>query len=486
MASAAGPLTRVAYHVDRHLGETVSRAVAAHHRRRLRRSGWEGALDADGGSWARGTPPRDGCTLEVLIDGAEALPRIAAELARATSHVHLTGWHFTPGFALTRDDDPTILRNLLGELSTRIDVRVLAWAGAPVPLFRPSRMAVRRMRDRLCDGTRIECALDSKERPLHCHHEKTIVIDDRVAFVGGIDLTAEGGDRFDSSEHVARADVGWHDLSVRLEGPVVADVAEHFRMRWGEVTGSTLARTSPAEPTGDLQAQIVRTVPEHVYASVPRGDFGILESYVGALRRARELVYLENQFLWSPEIVAILRDKLMRPPSDGFRLVLVLPAKANTGTDDTRGALAELVEADAGAGRLLASTLYARHGRLYDPVYVHAKIGIVDDAWLTVGSANLNDHSLFNDTEMNVVTHDAKLAHETRLRLWSEHLELPEKEIRADPADVVERHWKPIGAEQLERLRSGLPLTHRLVRLPHVSRRSERLLGPLQGLLVDG
>ena len=72
------------------------------------------------------------------------------------------------------------------------------------------------------------------------------------------------------------------------------------------------------------------------------------------------------------------------------------------------------------------------------------------------------------------------------MRLWAEHLELPEKEIGGDAASVVDRHWKPIGAEQLERLQSGLPLTHRLVRLPHVSRRSERLFGPLQGLLVDG
>jgi phosphatidylserine/phosphatidylglycerophosphate/cardiolipin synthase-like enzyme len=117
---------------------------------------------------------------------------------------------------------------------------------------------------------------------------------------------------------------------------------------------------------------------------------------------------------------------------------------------------------------------------------VHAKVGIVDDAWLTVGSANLNDHSLFNDIEVNVVTHDARLARATRLRLWSEHLELPEKEIRGSATEVVDRHWKPISAEHLDRRRSGRPRTHRLVRLPHVSRRTGRLLGPLQGLLVDG
>ena len=118
------------------------------------------------------------------------------------SHVWLAGWQFGPSFALRRDGLPAILRNLLAQLSERVDVRVLAWAGAPFPVFRPSRRAVRPMRDELCRGTKIQCALDSRERPLHCHHEKTIVIDDRVAFVGGIDLTAENGDRFDSSDHM--------------------------------------------------------------------------------------------------------------------------------------------------------------------------------------------------------------------------------------------------------------------------------------------
>jgi phosphatidylserine/phosphatidylglycerophosphate/cardiolipin synthase-like enzyme len=55
----------------------------------------------------------------------------------------------------------------------------------------------------------VRCALDSKERPLHCHHEKTVVVDDRVAFVGGIDLTLQSGDRFDSSDHPARVQLGW-------------------------------------------------------------------------------------------------------------------------------------------------------------------------------------------------------------------------------------------------------------------------------------
>ena len=472
---------------DRQLGAAISRTICSHHRRRLARLGWLGALEPPAGGWAAGEPPpRRGNSLEVLIDGAEALPRMMAEIAGAESHVHIAGWYFTPHFALTRDDEPTILRDLLAELAERVEVRVLVWAGAPLPLFRPSRRAVREMRERLVSGTKISCALDSKERPMHCHHEKTIVVDDRVAFVGGIDLTSEAGDRFDTSDHPARGRIGWHDASVRVEGPAVADVAEHFRLRWREVAGEALAPPSPAKFAGDVELQVVRTVPERVYKALPRGDFTILESYSRAFRSAQRLIYLENQFLWSPEMNAILCDKLRNPPSDDFRLVLVLPLKPNSGGDDTRGMLGELVEADADGGRLLACTLFARAGKLADPVYVHAKIGIVDDVWLTLGSANLNEHSLFNDTEMNIVTRDAAIARETRLTLWAEHLELARDQVAGDPAQIIDELWKPISKEQLERKQSGQPLTHRLVRLPHVSKRSGRLFGPLQGLLVDG
>jgi phosphatidylserine/phosphatidylglycerophosphate/cardiolipin synthase-like enzyme len=469
------------------VGEAVSAQICAHHERRLRRLGWSRALDPGAGVWAEGEPPpRPGNAIEILIDGAEALPSIAEALRGARSHVHVTGWYFSPDFALMRGEEPLVLRHLLAELAERIDVRILVWAGAPLPLFRPSRREVRRMRQELTAGTRIECALDSRERPLHCHHEKTIVIDDRLAFVGGIDLTTQAGDRYDLSDHPARAAVGWHDAAARIEGPAVGDVAQHFRMRWHEVTGQTLPPVSPGETAGDVELQVVRTVPENVYDAVPRGDFRIAESYVRAFRQAQRYIYVENQFLWSPEIACVLREKLNDPPSHDFRMVFVLPSKPTSGGDDTRGVLGELIEADDDNGRLLACTLYARSGPLVDPIYVHAKIAIIDDSWLTIGSANLNEHSLFNDTEMNIVAHDAELARRTRLRLWSEHLELPIEEIPDDPILAIDELWRPISQEQLDRRLAGKPLTHRLARLPDVSKRTARLLGPLNGILVDG
>src|SRR5579863_1916939 len=240
--------------VDGWIGERVESAVRSHHRRRLLRAGQLERLDPSAATtslWATGDPlPRDGNDLEVLIDGAQALPLLAHALAQARSSVHIAGWHVTADFGLTRDDAAMRLRDLLGELAERVNVRVLLWAGAPVPLFTPTRAAVRRVRDEITRGTRVKCALDSKERPMHCHHEKIVIVDGETAFVGGIDLTALGGDRYDSAQHPMRSGIGWHDVATRLRGPVVADVAAHFASRWTEVTGEPLERPPCPAPAG--------------------------------------------------------------------------------------------------------------------------------------------------------------------------------------------------------------------------------------------
>jgi phosphatidylserine/phosphatidylglycerophosphate/cardiolipin synthase-like enzyme len=437
--------------------------------------------------WAAGDPPpRSGNAVEILIDGEQVLPRIAEALAGARSHVSIAGWHVTPDFGLTRGHQAMRLRDLLGDLAERVDVRLLLWGGSPLPLFTPDRRSVRRVRDELVRGSRVRCALDTRERPMHCHHEKLVVVDDKIAFVGGIDLTSLGGDRFDSSEHLMHSRLGWHDAASRLSGPAVGDVARHFASRWQETTGEQLPESSTPEQAGGLELQVVRTVPEKIYDSIPNGDFRILEAYTRALRSAGKFIYLENQFLWSPQVVQLLAEKLQNPPGDDFRVVVLLPAKPNNGTDDTRGQLGVLVRADDGAGRFLATTISARTGELNGPLYVHAKIGIVDDHWLTLGSANLNEHSLFNDTEMNIIACDPATVGEVRLRLWSEHLERPIGEVSGDPADVIDGMWRPIAEEQRHRLEHGEPLNHRLRELPGVSRRSMGLRGPLDSLVVDG
>jgi phosphatidylserine/phosphatidylglycerophosphate/cardiolipin synthase-like enzyme len=472
---------------DAAVGDAVDALVRSHHRRRLRRVGWLKAFEPSRRLWADGDPPpRAGNDVEVMIDGASFLPRIADELERAESHVHIAGWYVSTELALVREGGRAVLLDVLRELASRVEVRVLLWAGAPLPLFRPDRRDVREVARRLREAG-VQVGLDSNERPMHCHHEKLVIVDDRVASVGGIDLTTFDGDRYDSSAHPWRPDVGWHDAAALLRGPVVADVAEHFGFRWRETTGEQLAAPEPAAEDAPRAVQLVQTVPERVYSARPRGQFRILESYVRALSSAERLVYLESQFLWSPELVAILAGKLERPPTNDFRVVAVLPAHPDSGEDESRGQVGVLVDADGGAGRFLACTLYARGVDRRSPVYVHAKIGIVDDRWLTLGSANLNEHSLFNDTEVNVVSCDEELARSTRERLWAEHLELALEEVRRrNPRDLVDDVWRPVAEEQRARRARDEPLTHRLVELPGISRRSRVLRGPLQGLVVDG
>ena len=127
----------------------------------------------------------------------------------------------------------------------------------------------------------------------------------------------------------------------------------------------------------------------------------------------------------------------------------------------------------------------SRTGERSGPLYVHAKIGIVDDAWLAIGSANLNEHSLFNDTEVDVVTCDpgARPRH-AAAALGGAPRARGRRRRPGDASSTSSGARSP--SEQLERRRAGAPLTHHLVELPGVCRRSRRLLGPLDALVVDG
>ena len=474
--------------VDCVVGDSIERAMTAHHRRRLRRVGWEHALSASDAGWVdAGEPPSAGNAIEVLVDGGEALPRMAEAIAGARSHVHIAGWCVTPDFALTADEPPVILHDLLADAARRVPVRVLLWGGAPLPMYPVSRRAVRSTRDALCKDSAVVCALDTHERPLHCHHEKLVIVDDELAFVGGIDLTDFAGNRLDRPRHPPQ---GKPRLARRRHRPPRSGGRGRqpsFRPaleRSGGRAAATTGRASPGRRPGTADR------PHRPRAHLQ----GIAAGRVLDPRelRGRPPLRASTSSIWRTSSCGRPRSwrssgrSCATPPSDRFRLLLVLPAKPNSGADDTTGQLGLLADADDGAGRMLACTRYAVADGASDRVYVHAKVGIVDDRWLTVGSANLNEHSLFNDTEMNVVSHDPALARATRLRLWGEHLARPAETLEGDPATLIDEVWRPLATEQLERRTAGAQLTHGLVGLAHVSRRSKRLLGPLQSLLVDG
>ncbi len=411
-----------------------------------------------------GTPPRLHNQVTPLIDGESFFTALREALEEAQYYVYIVGWCMTPRIPLGRESRQqlvdTQLLEMLSRVATRLPVRILLWSGAA--LLKPTSREVRAVKAAFERDGRgdIVCELDHSAHPTHCHHQKAVVVDGQVAFVGGMDLTTFSGDRFDTPQHALRVGQNWHDVQLRIRGEVVADVERNFLQRWQATTGDKAlpSRQPYFESQWETPVQIARTVPAGVYPFAPRGEFAIHHWYTEALRRARKLIYLENQYLWSPFVMEALLGAIAAPHDDPFRIVIVLPAFAGDGRWDNDKHVARLREADGGRGIVSVYSLYTsglntgEHPFSYRAIYVHAKVAIIDDEWLAVGSANLNNRGLVTDGEMNAVVNSPSLARRTRVALWAEHLGIPEQTIdEADPADVIDRTWKA-SAEENQRI----------------------------------
>jgi phosphatidylserine/phosphatidylglycerophosphate/cardiolipin synthase-like enzyme len=434
--------------------------------RRARTAWW-----ADDPRWYRGgTPPRRHNRVTPLIDGERYFAALAEALAQAQAYVYVVGWCLTPHIPFKRPHPhemvQTRLLALLSETAPRVPVRILLWSGAPF-LLQPTTRTMKAVQQAIaeqCPGD-IQCRLDHSAHISHCHHQKAIVIDGRIAFVGGMDLTTFQGDRWDTPQHPLRAGPNWHDVQVRIEGEAAADVEHNFRQRWLATAGAgPLPHREPAwEESWQTPVQIVRTIPRGVYPFAPRGEYGIHHAYTRALRGAQRLIYLENQYLWSPDVVDALIAAMNKQHTEPFRIVIVLPARAYSGKWDNDQHVAKLREVDDGRGIVSVYSLYTSgpssigvQAFTYRPIYVHAKVAIVDDEWLTVGSANLNNRGLITDSEINAVVRDPELARNLRVDLWAEHLALPREQVaQADPIDLADHHWPDRAAENAQIITRG-------------------------------
>jgi phosphatidylserine/phosphatidylglycerophosphate/cardiolipin synthase-like enzyme len=145
-----------------------------------------------------------------------------------------------------------------------------------------------------------------------------------------------------------------------------------------------------------------------------------------------------------------------------FRIVIVLPARATSGKWDNDQHVKALRRADKGRGIVSIYSLYTsgpsggKRPFRYRPVYLHAKVAVIDDEWLTVGSANLNNRGLITDGEMNVAVRDTALAKGLRVDLWAEHLGLSRDEVAsADPLELIDTVWSDRAAENAAILKQG-------------------------------
>ena len=337
----------------------------------------------------------------------------------------------------------------------------------------------------------VTCILDDSSRgilhhPIESLHQKIVVVDGTHAFVGGIDPLIELNgdfDRWDFPIHhfssplrrnkQDRSPHPWHDAHAIIEGPAAGDVELNFRQRWNDVVqrhhldNKLLIPEHPlASPLeSDSLIQIARTIPEHTYSFKPIIIRGISQLYANAFSNAQHFIYLENQYFWlhayygidipflgtdSPEMERNIRE-LGAALRRGATVAFTLPDHPNVGRAYTDAALARLLNEAPEAstqGRiqvfcLAASTTVDGHEH-YRPIYVHAKVAIIDDLWSTIGSANLNNRGMRDDTEMNVATLNAELARDLRLMLWAEHLGLlSEDDLFAIARHLGHQHQKP-------------------------------------------
>ena len=265
--------------------------------------------------WFRGGfPPRWHNALEPLLHGEEYFHDLHAALLSARERVTICGWCLTPLMPLLRGDrqGDSVLANVLREASSRAEVYVLLWGGAPA-LFEPTERMVKEVqRTLLRIAPRARCEVDRRAPFSHDHHQKAVTIDGRVAYVGGMDLSTFQGDRWDTHEHPLRFGPNWHDVQLRLHGEAVQDIEENFCQRWNAVTGERVEPLpqKPLESTWDTLAQVVRTVPAGFYPFAPQGEFGIHHALTSAIRKAERFIYLENQYIWAPEVARSLRVRL--------------------------------------------------------------------------------------------------------------------------------------------------------------------------------
>ncbi|MGW1339529.1 phospholipase D family protein [Kribbella sp. NPDC002412] len=434
--------------------------------------------DVDG-SWVEGNLVRP------LIHGATYFRRLYEELCalQPGGRVYFTDWRGDADEKLL-PDGPAIGTVLADLARSGIEVRGLLWRSHSDHLQFSARENQRL-------GTKLneagaEVLLDQRVRWMASHHQKLFVIrhQDRperdVAFVGGIDLSHQ---RRDDGEHLGDPQQApmdrrygdrtpWHDAALEIRGPVVGDLLRTFCERWDD--GHPLDRRTPHRmivqrlarmprhpqplseafpdppPAGPHAVQVLRTYGrKHPgYPFAPEGERSIARAYGKAFGNARNFIYVEDQYLWSELIARGIHDALERSP--GLRVIVVVPRYpasdgALSGPPARFGQLRAL--------RMLRRTAPERIG-VYNlendagaPIYVHAKICIVDDVWFTCGSDNFNRRSWTCDSELTCAVLDAtvedrevvadgarRLARELRLEVWSEHLGRTRRDLaKLDP-----------------------------------------------------
>ncbi len=391
----------------------------------------------DGAAWSAGN------LVCPLVHGASYFAELLARVSamRAGDLLLFTDWRGDPDQQLSAGG-PTVGQLLCQAASRGVTVRGLVWR-SHLDRFQFSARENRHLGEEI-DAAGGECLLDMRVRAGGSHHMKLVVLrhpgrpELDAAFVGGIDLCHSRRDDAAHAGDPQRQPMAgafgprppWHDVQAMICGPAVGDVEAVFRERWQDpvpVTRNPLARLHdladrqadaarplPPQlpdppPRGQHAVQLLRTYPYRRpgYRFAPAGERSIARGYLKVLRRARSLIYLEDQYLWSAEVVAGLAEALAGQPS--LRLIAVLPRFPDQdGRLSVPPNLIGRVDAlqalhRAGGDRV---AVYSPENAAGTPIYVHAKVCVVDDTWAIVGSDNFNLRSWTHDSELSCAVLD--------------------------------------------------------------------------------
>ena len=397
----------------------------------------------------------------VIIDAADYFHHVRKAMLAAKRQILLIGWDFDTRIRLDDADDeaPETLGSFISWMARHrpeVAIHILRWDwGAPKLLARGTTAL------RLLNWARtrqIHFKLDGAHPAGASHHQKIVVIDDNLAFCGGIDMTAT---RWDTREHrdddhrrkrptTGRRYQPWHDATMAVDGAAAKALGQLSRERW-KIAGGKPIRTPRAksdpwpdelEPQfRDVEIAISRTRGEHKNL----GEVREIEAlFLDMIAGAKRFVYFESQFFASRVIAEAIAKRLAE--KDGPEFVIVNPCSAEAWLEDEvmSPARAKILEALRKADRYDRLRIFTPVTAGGEDIYVHSKITIVDGDQLRVGSANINNRSMGLDSECDLLVDGRRRANRSAA-----------KAIRAVLCDLIAEHLGADASEVERRLKAS-------------------------------
>ena len=406
--------------------------------------------------------------VRVIVDAEAYFDLMQQAMLKARQRILLIGWDFDTRIHLThgrrwwqrgfKRQFPSRLGSFIPWLTRHcetLEVRILKWGIGSLEVAGRGAMMLDLLR--WLPHRQIDLKFDGVHPAGCCHHQKIVVIDDLLAVCGGIDMTDR---RWDTREHCEEDERRkgprgspygpWHDMTMMLEGPAAGALDELARDRWRRAGQKPLAPPSPSEESAwpdrldphfeNVEVGIARTRAEH---EDDAGVHEIEELFVRQIGRAKRFIYAESQYFASRVVAEAICDRLSA--EDPPEIVIVNPETADGWVEST--------VMDPARARLMQGIReHDRHGRFHiftpysgeTPIYVHAKLLIVDDEILRIGSANFNNRSMGLDSECDVFidcarpanSHCGEAIRSIRHSLLAEHLGLEESEV----GPLLDRH----------------------------------------------